>query len=351
LITLDTTRADRLGSYGWAEATTPALDGLAASGRRYARAYSPLPLTIPAHASVMTGQYPPRHGIRRNGDRALDPSFTTLAELLHDAGWRTAASTAAFVTTRRWGFDQGFDAYFDQVPSGDDVWHAERPGAAVVDDALVARFRQEAVAAGVMSVLTDDDQITSTHRGHGHAIAKGAEFRPMFAELYGKTTGYCKGRGGSMHIVELPDAETAQVFAHEDPLAIGGVFASIAVRRFENLAGRTMWQFAGDGTKKRFLFVGERDAATPAPVKAAISAQGDWLGHGEAAANMIVFGSLLGTDGATWEGTVMLLEAADLAEAQAIPAADPLAGHYTRRALHPWRFGGQENLKDLLASR
>ena len=156
---------------------------------------------------------------------------------------------------------------------------------------------------------------------------------------------------GSMHIVELPDAETAQGFAHEDPLAIGGVFASIAVRRFENLAGRTMWQFAGDGTKKRFLFVGERDAATPAPVKAAISAQGDWLGHGEHAANMIVFGSLLGTDGATWEGTVMLLEAADLAEAQAIPAADPLAGHYTRRALHPWRFGGQENLKDLLASR
>jgi uncharacterized protein YciI len=155
-----------------------------------------------------------------------------------------------------------------------------------------------------------------------------------------------------MHIVELPDAKAARVFAHEDPLAIGGVFEAIAVRRFQNQAGRTMWQFTGDGTKRRFLFVGERDAATPAPAKAAISAQGDWLSHAERAANMIVFGSLLGADGATsWEGTVMLLEVADVAEAQAIVTADPLAGHYTCRVLHPWRFGGQENLKDLLAPR
>lgn len=62
---------------------------------------------------------------------------------------------------------------------------------------------QEAVAAGVMSVLHDSDQITSTHRGHGHAVAKGAEFKPMFAELFGKVTGYCHGRGGSMHINDL----------------------------------------------------------------------------------------------------------------------------------------------------
>src|SRR3954452_4913709 len=62
---------------------------------------------------------------------------------------------------------------------------------------------QEAVAAGVMSALTDADQITSTHRGHGHAVAKGADFRRMFAELYGRSTGYCKGRGGSMHINDL----------------------------------------------------------------------------------------------------------------------------------------------------
>jgi pyruvate dehydrogenase E1 component alpha subunit len=94
---------------------------------------------------------------------------------------------------------------------------------------------QEAVAAGVMSVLTDDDQITSTHRGHGHAIAKGAEFRPMFAELYGKTTGYCKGRGGSMHIVDMSRGMLGAnaIVGGGIPIAIGAAFAS---------------QYRGDGT-------------------------------------------------------------------------------------------------------
>lgn len=94
---------------------------------------------------------------------------------------------------------------------------------------------QEAVAAGVGSVLTDADQITSTHRGHGHAIAKGAEFRPMFAELYGKTTGYCKGRGGSMHIVDMNRGMLGAnaIVGGGIPIAIGAAFAS---------------QYRGDGT-------------------------------------------------------------------------------------------------------
>jgi pyruvate dehydrogenase E1 component alpha subunit len=62
---------------------------------------------------------------------------------------------------------------------------------------------EEAVAAGVCTVLREDDYITSTHRGHGHVIAKGAELNPMMAELYGKKTGYCKGKGGSMHIADM----------------------------------------------------------------------------------------------------------------------------------------------------
>jgi TPP-dependent pyruvate/acetoin dehydrogenase alpha subunit len=87
---------------------------------------------------------------------------------------------------------------------------------------------QEAVAAGVMSTLTDQDQITSTHRGHGHAIAKGAEFRPMFAELYGKTTGYCKGRGGSMHIVDTSRGMLGAnaIVGGGIPIALGAAFAS-----------------------------------------------------------------------------------------------------------------------------
>ncbi len=62
---------------------------------------------------------------------------------------------------------------------------------------------EEAVAAGVSSVLRPDDYITSTHRGHGHVLAKGAEPRRMMAELFGKRTGYCKGKGGSMHIADF----------------------------------------------------------------------------------------------------------------------------------------------------
>lgn len=62
---------------------------------------------------------------------------------------------------------------------------------------------EEAVAAGVCTQLKEDDFITSTHRGHGHVIAKGAEIKFMMAELYGKKTGYCKGKGGSMHIADM----------------------------------------------------------------------------------------------------------------------------------------------------
>ena len=62
---------------------------------------------------------------------------------------------------------------------------------------------QEAVAAGTCCALTDDDQITSTHRGHGHLVAKGGDFDRMMAELMGKATGYCNGKGGSMHISDL----------------------------------------------------------------------------------------------------------------------------------------------------
>ena len=62
---------------------------------------------------------------------------------------------------------------------------------------------EEAVAAGVCAALTDDDQITSTHRGHGHLVAKGGKFDQMMAELMGKSTGYNQGKGGSMHICDL----------------------------------------------------------------------------------------------------------------------------------------------------
>jgi TPP-dependent pyruvate/acetoin dehydrogenase alpha subunit len=87
---------------------------------------------------------------------------------------------------------------------------------------------QEAVAAAVMSTLRDTDQITSTHRGHGHAVAKGADFRRMFAELFGKATGYCRGRGGSMHIndLEIGMLGANGIVGGGIPIAVGAAFAS-----------------------------------------------------------------------------------------------------------------------------
>lgn len=140
IVTLDTTRADRLGSYGHGPARTPHLDGLAARGTRFSRAVAPVPLTIPSHASLWTGLYPGHHGVHDNGDQRLAPEASTLAERLQARGWRTSAVVGAWVTAPRWGFDQGFDHYDAQlgVPSDRLGWRVERPAAEVVDGALAA---------------------------------------------------------------------------------------------------------------------------------------------------------------------------------------------------------------------
>ncbi|WP_223249170.1 thiamine pyrophosphate-dependent dehydrogenase E1 component subunit alpha [Williamsia muralis] len=87
---------------------------------------------------------------------------------------------------------------------------------------------QEAVAAGAVSNLRDTDQISSTHRGHGHAVAKGAQFRQMFAELFGRVDGYCKGRGGSMHINDLSIGMLGAngIVGGGIPIAVGAAFAA-----------------------------------------------------------------------------------------------------------------------------
>ncbi|MCB9742330.1 MAG: sulfatase-like hydrolase/transferase [Alphaproteobacteria bacterium] len=139
LVTLDTTRADHIGAYGYALAATPTIDQLAREGLRFERAYATVPLTTPAHASMLTGLYPTRHGIHSNGDATLPEELDTLAEALQARGWATGASVAAFVTTRIWNLDQGFDDYFDEVPPQSEVgtrWARERPADEVVDDAL-----------------------------------------------------------------------------------------------------------------------------------------------------------------------------------------------------------------------
>ena len=113
VVTLDTTRADRLGAYGYARADTPAFDRLAREGVLFDQAVSVAPLTLPAHASMFTGKFPPEHGIRDNGGFFLGEEHETLAEVLHAKGYRTGGFVSAFVLDRKWGINQGFDTYFD----------------------------------------------------------------------------------------------------------------------------------------------------------------------------------------------------------------------------------------------
>ena len=137
-ITIDTTRADRLGPYGHEPADTPAWDRLAEQGTTFERAYASCPLTIPSHSTMFTGRFPPSHGVRDNGDFVLGEGQVLLSERLHEAGWRTAAFTAAFPTQARWGFDQGFDLYHDplaRLPTQLD-WRDQRSAGEVIDDAL-----------------------------------------------------------------------------------------------------------------------------------------------------------------------------------------------------------------------
>ena len=138
LVTLDTTRRDRIGAYGYAPAHTPNVDRFAAEGIRFDRAYSTVPLTIPAHGSIHTGVYPTKHGVHSNGDAVLPESLSTLAELLQASGYATAAAVSAFVTTRAWNFDQGFDTYLDDLSGKEKAnrWRQERPANEVVDDAI-----------------------------------------------------------------------------------------------------------------------------------------------------------------------------------------------------------------------
>lgn len=118
LVTLDTTRADRIGCYGYERAETANLDSLASNGVRFANAYCQVPLTLPSHSSLLTGTYPIFHRVRNNGFYYLGSDFVTLAEILKDNGFKTAAFVSSFTVDSRFGLDQGFDFYDDNFLEG-----------------------------------------------------------------------------------------------------------------------------------------------------------------------------------------------------------------------------------------
>jgi choline-sulfatase len=136
LITIDTLRADRLGAYGYTRGRTPVLDTLAKAGTTFDRAYAAAPITLPSHATILTGRYPPGHGSRDNGMRVA-ADVPTIATTLHEAGVKTAAFVAAFPLDHQFGLNRGFDAYGDRIPRGaEGRLENERPASQVVDDAI-----------------------------------------------------------------------------------------------------------------------------------------------------------------------------------------------------------------------
>ena len=144
LVTIDTLRADRIGT-----GVAPTLDRLAANGVRFTSARTAAPLTLPSHATIHTGLLPPEHGVRENGVGALAANQTTVATRLKAAGYLTAAFVGAFVLDRRFGLAQGFDVYDDQIPRdprATERLEAERPAGAVIDRALAWLNQQSPIS-------------------------------------------------------------------------------------------------------------------------------------------------------------------------------------------------------------
>jgi choline-sulfatase len=119
LVTLDTTRPDRLGCYGSPRSATPNLDRLAGDGIVFSRAVAVGSTTLPTHASILTGLYPHRHGAGANAVFRLDDRNQTLAERLSEQGYETAAFVSSFVLDARFGLHQGFDEYDDGATASD----------------------------------------------------------------------------------------------------------------------------------------------------------------------------------------------------------------------------------------
>jgi len=139
LVTIDTLRADATGFSGNRKASTPHLDRLAREGVVFDRARASSVVTLPSHATILTGLYPPDHGVRDNTGFRLDASIPTLATIARERGWATGAFVAAFPLDSRYGLDRGFDVYDDgYAPSGTpgDFAMPERAAPEVVSAAL-----------------------------------------------------------------------------------------------------------------------------------------------------------------------------------------------------------------------
>jgi choline-sulfatase len=137
IISIDTLRSDHLPAYGYDAVETPRIDAFRADGVLYERAYSHTPLTLPSHASILTGALPADHGIRDNtGYRLSATNVRTIAEVLRERGYATGAAVSTFVLRKQTGIDRGFEFYDDSVvpldPRNRQISAIQRDGAETV---------------------------------------------------------------------------------------------------------------------------------------------------------------------------------------------------------------------------
>jgi arylsulfatase A-like enzyme/Flp pilus assembly protein TadD len=140
IITIDTLRADHLGCYGYKQIRTPNIDALASESARFERAYTPVPVTLPAHTVIFTGTYPVLSGMHDFSGNKLSPKQLTLASVLKRQGYTTGAVIGSAVLDSRFGLNQGFDFYYDHFDFNrlqeSNLEEMERPGNVVADVAL-----------------------------------------------------------------------------------------------------------------------------------------------------------------------------------------------------------------------
>ncbi len=191
LVTIDTLRFDRVGAYGNALGLTPTLDRLAAEGQRAVTAYAHVPLTLPSHATLMTGMYPFSNGVHDNGSFRLDAGKPTLAKAFKAAGYRTGAFIGAFVLDARFGLNRCFDLYGERmIATGGAPEVVQRPAEQVLSAA--ADWILNAAAPSNPSSLTPNPFFAWVHLYDPHEpYAPPEPFRSRYAaDLYAGEVAY-----------------------------------------------------------------------------------------------------------------------------------------------------------------
>ena len=150
---------------------------------------------------------------------------------------------------------------------------------------------------------------------------------------------------GSMHMVDLPDAQAARVFAFQEPFYRAGVYGEVLVHRWRNVLGRTMWDYPAEpGGDRCFLVIGRGKPGVEAARQALGAAQRRWFGEPGLRDGVILGGPLLADDGAGWVGSALLVQLGDRVAVEAMWAEAPYvrAGLYASVEIHDWQFGGRD---------